>query len=180
MQHLPTRDQHFEMRADGEQVSYVHSCTYHLLKVVEQQQHLPLTEKDLKLFEQRPLSRFPQTKRLGDGRDDQVGIADGGQRHEPDPVGEVRTQLLGHVQCHAGFAHASRTRQRDEAHVLTQEQVVGGIHFLLPSNERSGLDGQVGRKVGRLRHFPSFSRPIFSGTSFCASFLRGVPLVDEH
>ena len=149
MQHLPTRDQHFEMRADGEQVSYVHSCTYHLLKVVEQQQHLPLTEKDLKLFEQRPLSRFPQTERLGDGRDDQIGIADGGQRHEPDPVGEVRTQLLGHVQCHAGFAHASRTRQRDEAHILTRELMQDGGHFLLPSNERGGLDGQM---IWQIRH----------------------------
>jgi hypothetical protein len=47
------------------------------------------------------------------------------------------------MQCHAGFAHPARTRQRDEAHILTQELVQDSRYFLLPSNERSEFDGQM-------------------------------------
>ena len=95
------------------------------------------------MVQQRPLSRFPHIKRLSDGRDHQVGVAQRSQGHEPGPIDEVLAHLGSHLQAQARFAHASRASQRDEAHVLAQEFLLDGDHFLLSSDERGGLKRQI-------------------------------------
>jgi len=119
----------------------------HLLTVVQQQQYLLLTQCDLELMQQGPISLFLQAKRLSNGRKNQFGISHRSQRHEPCPVREALRHLGCHLQAQARFADASRTRQGEEAHAFTQEVSLDGGHFLFSSNERSGLDGQIVRGV---------------------------------
>src|SRR5215471_1677639 len=88
MQPLPACDQHFQAWAPGEQVCHGQRCADHLLKVIQQHQRLFLLESVFHVLQRRLVSCFAQTEHLADGRDDQVGIADGSQGHEPRPIGE--------------------------------------------------------------------------------------------
>ena len=45
--------------------------------------------------------------------------------------------------CYAGFPYPARTRQCEQAYLLPTQQMLDSLHFLLASNQYSGLDRQV-------------------------------------
>ena len=62
-------------------------------------------------------------------------------------IDEVFTQFGSHLQCQARLAHASRTSQRHQAHILAQERCwTASTSFSRPMN---GV-GWMGRLLGEL------------------------------
>ncbi len=158
MQHLAARHQYLEPRAGGEQVYYLYGCAHHLLKVVQQEQHLLLSQVLPQAFQQGLAHPFPHAEGLGDGGHNQFRVADGSQVHEEYAVGEGVAQFRCQLQAQAGLACAAGTCQGRQAHILLEQELLDGGQFLLPSNEGCELDRQVigksvqgteGREVGR-------------------------------
>src|SRR5438094_7068634 len=86
---------------------------------------------------------FANVKRLSNGGHNQSGITNWGQVHEKDAIGEAITQLSCHLQAEASLAHATRTCQGEQAHILAAQQLLNGCQFLLAPNERCELDRQI-------------------------------------
>src|SRR5258708_28899539 len=80
---------------------------------------------------------------MGNGRNDQLGIADGGERDETDAIGEVVKEIGRYVQGQAGFADAARAREGEQAHLWTPQQVTGSSSLLLAPDQWGELGGQV-------------------------------------
>ncbi len=89
--------------------------------------------------EQRLVFGLPEPERVAST----IGIANGGQWHEEDAIGEVIDEIFRHREGQARFADASRARERQQAHIGTPEQVPRSIHVLLTPKEGSGRRWQV-------------------------------------
>ena len=74
----------------------------------------------MQLLHHRARGALFHAQRLGDGRHDQFGIADGSQVHERDATGEVVTEFGGYVQAQARFATAAGSGQGQQTHVFAQ------------------------------------------------------------
>src|SRR5262249_49771417 len=135
MQRLSTRDQYLEGRTGEQQLRDPGCGTHHLLEVVQQQQGLLLLQRAFHLFQRCVVTCFLETKRLADGGDDQVGVADGSQGNEKDAIEEVVTQRGGYLYAQAGLADATRTRQGEETYLWAREQLADLCHFLLTSEK---------------------------------------------
>src|SRR5213078_1543150 len=92
---------------------------------------------------QRLPSSLFETKRLGDGGHNERGIADGGQIHEKDAIGEAVTQFRCDLQPQAGFAYAPRTSEREQPYLFTPQEILDKSHFLCTSDKWCGLDREV-------------------------------------
>ena len=134
MQRHSTGHDHLEVWAGSEKICHLHGGTDHLLKVVQQQQEVLLVQECFQQVEQWLSCDFFDVERLGDGRHDQRGIADGSQVHEIHAIGEPVTQFCCHLQAQAGFAGAAGTGQGEQAHVLTLQEAA--TVQLLPSHVR--------------------------------------------
>ena len=89
-----------------------------------------------------------------------AGSLRGARVHEIHPIGEAIAQFRSHLQAQAGFARATRSGQGQQSYVFTTEQALHRRQFLLASNQRSELDGQVvGGGVEVLRGGKSEGRP---------------------
>src|ERR1700694_3928422 len=60
-------------------------------------------------------------------------------------TGKAVDKATGHLHREARFADSTGTRDRDQAHILTQQEFFGGSYFLLPPHE----PGPLHRKIGR-------------------------------
>ena len=114
-----------------------------LLEVVQQQQELSVSQSVVQDVEQGVCSDLTEAKRLGDGWQHQGRIADGGQIHEVHPIGEGLAQVCRDLQAQAGFAHAARTRQRQQAHLAAQQEVFDNA-ALLSRDQRAKSAGWAG------------------------------------
>src|SRR5207237_1226641 len=68
-------DQHVQAGTGSEHIGQGGRGSHHLLEVVQQQQQVALTQRRLQLLEQGTIKSFPQSERLGNGRDDSLGRA---------------------------------------------------------------------------------------------------------
>ena len=109
MQYLAACHHYLELRAGIKQVHHVHRRAGHLLKVVQQEQHLLLSQVLPETFQKGLARPFPDAQRFGDGRHNQRGVTDGGQIHEKHAIGEHITQLRCHLQGQTSFTRAART-----------------------------------------------------------------------
>src|SRR5260221_14091309 len=100
---------------------------------------------------QRLLSGRFEVKRPRDGGHNERGIADGGQVHEKDAIGEAVTQFRCDLQPQAGFAYAPRTSEREQSYLFTLQEILDKSHFLCTSGKWCGLDREVGG--GRVEWF---------------------------
>src|SRR6266699_1646029 len=146
MQHFPARHQDLELWAGGEQSCHLLCRAHNLLEVVQQQQHLSLSQFLCETFQEYLATSFPDDKRLSNGRHDQGRITDRSQVHEKHATGKQLTDVCCHLQAEAGFSCPSWTRECHEAHVFATQQVCDGRHLLLATKKRRRLDRQV---VGR-------------------------------
>src|SRR2546430_15907412 len=98
---------------------------------------------------QRLPSSLFETKRLGDGGHNERGIADGGQVHEKDPIGEAVRQMRCDLQPQAGFAYAPRTSDREQPYLLPPQEILAKSPILCTSDKRCGPDLEgIGDAVG--------------------------------
>src|SRR5690348_1788458 len=81
-----------------------------------------LSERGFQEVQQRLSSGVLESERLGDGGNDQVGIADGSQRDEAHPVGKVSQQVRGDLQRQACFADAAGASEGQQAHLWSAQQ----------------------------------------------------------
>ena len=81
---------------------------------------------------------------LGERRDDEGGIVEGGEVDEEDPVGERGQQLGSEGGGEAGLARAPGTGEGDHGSLRGCEQLYEGGEVLFSADERSQAWGQVG------------------------------------
>src|SRR5205823_2751521 len=104
-------DHHIELRTASQQSCHLDGSLDNLFKVVQQQQHLFLTQPCAHQVEQWLTGGLFETERLSNGRHDQFGIAEGCQIHKIDAIGETVTEFGGHLQAQARFAATTRSRR---------------------------------------------------------------------
>ena len=80
-------------------------------------------------------------QRGGDGRQDEVGVADRGQRDEHDARSEAVTQAFGHGHRQAGLADPARPAEGHQPGPVQQPPDLGDL--LLPAHQRGELHRQV-------------------------------------
>ena len=97
MEYFPARHQDLELWTGGQQRAHLLRRIDHLLKVVQQQQHLLLTQKGAHQVKQWVIGDFFDAKRLGDRRHDQSGVADGSQVDEKHAIGEGIAEFGGNL-----------------------------------------------------------------------------------
>jgi hypothetical protein len=95
------------------------------------------------------MAGLTHVQRLRDCREDQAGVTDGGQRHEPDPIRKVPGGFLGDLQGEPGLADPAWSGQRQEAEVVLLQQVDQRRHFALAADERGERGGEIRGSGGR-------------------------------
>src|SRR5205807_10009386 len=93
VQHLPARHQYLELWASHEQGCYLLCRAHHLLEVVQQQQHVLLSQFFLQAVLERLANSFPEAERLDDCRHHKGRIADRSKIHEKHSIGQQDTQF---------------------------------------------------------------------------------------
>src|SRR5262249_19359933 len=88
-QKLATGDQHFDPRRGGQDLGEQRRGGYYLLKVIEKDENPLVAQKCLQRIEQRAVSRLFERESLGDGREDQVRVANWRERHKEHAVREI-------------------------------------------------------------------------------------------
>ena len=143
VQHHPAGDDYLEMWAGGKEIRHVRSRADYLLEIVQEQQQLLLLQFVLQAFQERLTTHLANAEGLGDGCNDQRGIAHWRQIDEIEAIGEQVAQLRCHLQGQARFTRSAWTRQRQQAYIFTMQELYDGGDFLLPSDERCGLNRQM-------------------------------------
>ena len=147
--HRTAGDQTHQVRAPREEFGQKRRCLDDVLEVVEDEQGiLPLQEVRDPLQE-RSMAGLTHVQRLRDRREDQGGVTDGGQRHEPDPIGKVPRGLLGDPQGEPGLADPTGSGEGQEADVVSLQQVAQGRHLALTTDERGERRGEGRGSGGR-------------------------------
>ena len=102
-----------------------------------------LTQILLERGQERLAGDLPHAERLGDRRDDEVGIGDRGQRDEPDAVRERLDQLRADLQAEPRLAGAARSGQGHDAGALLLQQRARRGDLRFAAEERGRLRGEV-------------------------------------
>src|SRR5947208_15704486 len=97
VQYSTAGHQDVELRTAGQQVRKSCCLCQHLLEIVEQQQQALVSYIALQKIRYWLLSSLFDAERLGDGRNDQVGIANGSQRDEAHAVRKVIEQVCRYL-----------------------------------------------------------------------------------
>ena len=100
-----------------------------------------------------------------------------GKRDKVDSPGKALDQVARHLHRQTGFANPARAGDRDQAHILTQQEFPGGSDFLLPSHE----SGPLRRKIRRT-HLSLPRRLVRETVAQGSQFPREIPIdgVPEH
>jgi hypothetical protein len=138
-------NQQVQAGTGSEQGSQGGRSSYHLLEVVQQQEQVAVTQSRLQLLEQGTIPSFPQSKRLGNGRDDTLRLAHGSQWYKADTVGEVSMQSGCGSQGEARFTHTSWTGEGQQAYLWTLQEGSDRLHLLLAPDQGSGWQWQMGK-----------------------------------
>ena len=114
-----------------------------MLEVVEQEQHAPIFQTLHERLCQCLAWLFPQPEGRRGRRWHQIRVGQTGKIDQERAVGERLQGFPRHPQPQAGLAHSTRTGQRHQPHVRTQQEVADLLHLALPAQERGGMDGEV-------------------------------------
>src|SRR5215218_458319 len=86
---------------------------------------------------------LPHPKRLRDGREEQFGFGEGGERHEESTVGEVLKQVRCCLQGEPCLTGPARTGEGEQARRLAAQEVAHLRYLLLAPDQRRRLEGEV-------------------------------------
>jgi hypothetical protein len=117
---------------------------------------VPLAQGGLYLFLHREISCFPQAECLGHGRQDAGGVADRGERHEADAIGEVGAHHARDLQGQARFANAPSAGNGEQAHLWTREQLADRLHLLFAPDQGREWHRETGKPGFRANCFVGF------------------------
>src|SRR5215470_15911042 len=135
MQYFTAGDQQFQLKAHLQQFTEQGCCSDYLLKVVEHQQELLVLQVIFQEIQERSVTHFSECQSLSDGGNNQSVVADGSEWDEIDPIGKAIEQVSGDVQGEAGFAHTSRTGQRQQAYFRPSQERSRARRIVLASNQ---------------------------------------------
>src|SRR5262245_51898787 len=103
-QDVTAGDDRLESRASTEEVRDPRRGLDDLLDVVKYQEQALLSQDGRELLVQRPIVELGQIQRLSDRRQNELGIADRGQRDEDHAIAEIVAQVGRNLEDKAGLA----------------------------------------------------------------------------
>ncbi len=149
-QRLAAGDQHLQPSRRRQQIRYQRRGLHHMLKIVDQQQHVSPIAGPLQRLCQRFMWVFKHIKRGGDGFRHQFSIMHRGQINKIHPIGKMIRQFCPHPQRQPGLTRAAHPRQREQPRCLQQASDFGS--FAAASDKRGCLHRERGpERSGRRR-----------------------------
>jgi hypothetical protein len=143
VQHFSAGYQQLELGAISQQFPHLGGRSRDLLKVIEEQQHHLVLQLSLKLIEHRSIACFPYADRSGNGGEDRLGFADGGEVNKVNPILEAIGQVSSRLERQTGLSRAARTGQGNQVHILSHQEIFPSLHLRLASDEWCRLNRQV-------------------------------------
>jgi hypothetical protein len=131
-----------QVRAGRQQVRHERRRGQEVLEVVEDQEQPPVPDGRGQGLDRRPIRPLDRAQGVEECGRDEGGIADRGERDEPDAVGEGRSRLLRHGERQAGLAHPTGAGQRHQAHAVLPQEGGDRGHFARPTHEAGERGGQ--------------------------------------
>src|SRR5215208_2423860 len=131
--------EHLQTRSNREQLRYLGCRLKNLLEVVEHEEQPPLAKVVFEALIEGLLSCLPHPQRLCQGREEQFGFGQGGERHEESAIGEVIQKVCGCLQGKSCLADPAWSGEGEQACLVATQEVVDLGHFLLAPYKRSGL-----------------------------------------
>ena len=114
----------------------------HPLEIVQDQQQ-PLFPQHAGKALGEPTALVPHAQHGSHRRGDECRIIQHTQVDEPHPVRKGFQHVGGGLQRHARLAHATRTGDGQEPHVIAAKKIPDAGNLILPPDERRRLHGQV-------------------------------------
>jgi hypothetical protein len=114
-----------------------------VLEVVQDEQELSRPDPGLNDHHRVSIGRNLQPERGRNRGRHQLGVAQSIERDEPAAVLVVADHLLGDAQRETRFAGPAGARERQQTHVVAQEQSEYFAEFLLAAEERCCRDRQI-------------------------------------
>ena len=123
------------------------------------------------------MAGLTHVQRLRDCREDQGGVTDGGQRHEPVAIRNAPGGFFGDLQGEPGLADPAWSGQGQQRHGLLEQVRASHGALALPANEPGARDWQRSgerrrRRNGHDRVFHTFRHSPRLSASVCV--IRGV------
>jgi hypothetical protein len=84
-----------------------------------------------------------QPYRLGNRREDESGVPDGGKRNEVDAIDEMVEQSGGNLRGQPCFADAAWPRERKNNDLFLQQQVLNDCDLMVTTDEGAAWQEQV-------------------------------------
>jgi hypothetical protein len=139
----PTRRQHLEVGAAGQQLRDLRRRRDEPLHVVQNQQPALVRQRQDQAVERRTVGGLRQLEPAGDRQRHEVGIDERREVDEVDAGGEVAAQIFGDGERQAGLADPARTDQGHEAERRLPQQIADGRDLPIASQQRRERDRQV-------------------------------------
>ncbi len=145
-------------RAGGEQRADQRGARGHqVLAVVQDEERLARTHVIRQDGGRLPPGRLAHSERRRHHRRNEPRIGDAGQLDQPDAVGELSDQLVGHRKRQAGLPDPADAGQRDQPPLGQQAPYLGDVP--LPADEAGESGGQVVRRADQRERARPFGGP---------------------
>jgi hypothetical protein len=105
-----------------EQLQHARSGGDYLLEVVEDEEEVLVAQSRAEAMEEGLPRRLGYAQRLSDGGEDQIGIADGGQRNEIGAICEAPEYTGSHLQSEPCLTDATWSGKGEEAGLARFEE----------------------------------------------------------
>src|SRR5690349_457457 len=144
-----TRDQHFQRRSGCKQLRHYRRGREQLLEIIQQKQHVFVTEVILQVLKQRLAARGPNLQLLRDVGDHPIQSCDITQLYKEDPIFEMLNQPAGNFQTKSSFACATGTCKRHYLYIFAKKSFTRPCKLLVPSNQGCWLVRKIVKKISR-------------------------------
>jgi hypothetical protein len=128
------REQRSDPRRGGDDV----------LDVVEEHERRPVGDPIRDQLPRRRTRGLADSERPRERRHDQLRVGERGERDEEDAVGKTRRRAARDLEGQPGLAGSARAREREQAHVVAQEEAPRFRQLPLASDERRRRRRQAG------------------------------------
>jgi hypothetical protein len=136
LQAFATRDEHGRPARRDQLRDLLGRLGQEVLGVIEQEQHSLSSELGPERLAQIATGLLFQFERPSDGGEEEVGAAEGRERHPANSVRVAIGCLGGGLQRKSRLPGSARAGQRQQAEVLTREELDDRFEFALTAEER--------------------------------------------
>src|SRR5687768_16137242 len=106
-----------------------------MFDIIEQQQHLPIMEKEREAIGGRLFIQLEKTKGLGNGRHDKPWVPNGRERDKPDVMRLVMGEASDNLESEPRLADAPWTDQGQQTVFIAQQKLADSDRLPLASDE---------------------------------------------